>query len=147
MNMTSRRGLFKSAPFAAAAAIALPAQVLSQAGPDDPVIPLYRDWTAARSEWQRCLSEKAAVGITSQAEAREDRAFWALTGAVPVSREGIAALAHVLWDLAGPGCDEGHPEFAERSAEPQSAILLNIWRGASGNGGSLNAFPAQEGGL
>jgi hypothetical protein len=117
------------------------------AGAGDPIIPLYQEWLALRAEWRRHSNIPRADGSdpTDSPEckaiyAREWDLFEKLAGAEPVSLEGMAALAHVLWIMAGPESFPDTPAFKEQCAIPENRIIAAIWRAASGAAG----FPNEE---
>lgn len=109
---------------------------------DDPIVPLYRKWLALRSKW-RMLSDIPQADGSDPTDSPECKAAYAcewdlfeeLAGAEPVSLEGLAALAHVLWIMAGPVSLPGSPDFKEQCAKPENRIIAAIWRAASGETG------------
>ena len=106
---------------------------------EDPIMPLFRQWRAARDEWLRVfdLPGNGSFDIPEVAAAikREHAALYAMLDLTPISIAGIAALATVLWDLGGPSMDESQEGFAEASALPEQKLMLAIYRGASGESG------------
>lgn len=129
----SRRTALKSVALVSA----LPSDALASPELDDPIMPVYREWCAARIEWDRYAdlpgNEDWDSPESLAAQAREDAAFWTIVHELtPVTVAGIGALAHVLWSIAGPCFDrdiEGElPEFEA----PEDVLMLKIWRAASG---------------
>lgn len=122
----NRRHLIASAP-AAAFAVSLPGA--AQADTPDPVIPVYERWLAARADWKRHKdvpgNENWDAPESLEAEARENAAFGEMLDMTPASMAGIAALAHVLWDLDGPVADTDAPE-------PNAKLMLGILRATIG---------------
>lgn len=140
----TRRALLADAaaadPFVAPATAGVNKALVSAAEPEDPILPLYREWMAARIEWCR-LSDLPGNGNWDSpesiaAEAREDAAFSAMVDMTPTGMAGIAALAVVLWDWSGP-CSVPLDEaaFREQCDEPSNKLILAIWRAASGRNG------------
>ncbi len=95
----------------------------------DPILPIYREWNAARQDW---IAAEAESPEAIAAEAREWAAYKALLEMEPISAQGVAALAHVLWTLEGPPHRPDLPEFAERCADPGPRLMAAIWRFGSG---------------
>ncbi|MEM7237408.1 MAG: hypothetical protein AAF501_06245 [Pseudomonadota bacterium] len=97
----------------------------------DPVLPHYHHWLAAREDWISSLNlpdnEDSDRPETRAAEEREDDAVRAMTSVKATSMAGIAALAHVLWDFQAPG------ELNENTA---SEVILAIWHSTSGQDGT-----------
>lgn len=96
------------------------------AQPEDPILPLYRQWLAARAE-----GDDSEAGVTLEASA-----FWDMTTLTPTSQAGIAALAHGLWSLHGPGFEPEDERYEGEFADPTVRLILAIWRAASGKGGT-----------
>ena len=132
----TRRNLLMALPVAGAA-VAIPA--LAKAETEDPILPLYRQWVAARNEWYRCAdipgNGNCDMPESKAAEAQGDAAFWAMIEMTPSSMEGIAALIHVLWDLDGPSVTTDCEEYDELADRPNCKLMRAIWRGASGRNG------------
>lgn len=109
---------------------------------EDPVLPLYRQWTEARANWRR-LAALPGNGNFDTPESKveeeaEHTAFLALIELTPTSPAGIAALAHVLWDLEGPVVPQDHDEFAALADKPSCKLIHAIWRASSGENGFPN---------
>lgn len=126
MTLT-RRAILTAAP----AAMAFPAV----AQPEDPILPVYREWCAARNEWKR-LSHMPGNGNWDLPEALAAEARWFAAQAqiadmVPTSLPGIAAQAHVLWSIIGPESLEGTASYAEE-LELEEVKLINGIRQAAG---------------
>lgn len=104
----------------------------------DPVVPLYRDWCRARQDW---LDVAEAPGnedwdspASKEANARWAAAFYDMLHLTPCSLQGIAAFAHVLWEMAGPGSTEDHPAYEDECRAPEALLIAGIWRAAGGEG-------------
>jgi len=126
-------------PAAALAASAAAAPVAAIAAGEDPIMPIFREWVAARREW---LSYAELPGNgnwdfpeNKAAEARDNAAFDVLVGMTPASMEGIAAMACLLWTFNGPLVNRDHEEFAEEMTCPERRLTLAIYRAASGRDG------------
>ena len=136
----TRRALLAAAPAAALpiAATALPALTSSAAG--DPIVPLYHEWLAARAEWNRLArmpgNEEWKWPESLAAEDREEEALRQIAALVPASREGLAAVAHLLWSEVGPSHVETSPEYQKQCAEPASMMIAALWRLATGLDGT-----------
>lgn len=106
---------------------------------EDPVLRVYRELIAARREW--CGAGARSGWDSDAAEAassREDALLYAIADMTPTSMAGIAAVAAVLWDLAGPGLAEGSELFNEDVEQPNNKLIIAIWRAASGKKGFPN---------
>jgi len=107
--------------------------------PEDPILPLHREWMAARVEWFRCVGVGKS-GDTDKPECiaakeREHEALEQMLEMTPTSMAGIAALAHVLWDRAGPGSTPGTEYFDDECEDEECKLMAAIWRAASGRSG------------
>lgn len=145
----NRRDLLTTGPLAAlsaalaagdvTAATAQAVPALARAEDEDPILPIYRQWVAARKEWYRSIdlpeNDKWDMPESKAAEAIENDAFWAMIDMTPTSMAGIAALIHVLWDLDGPGVPADSEDFLGRVDDPPCKLMAAIWRGASGQQG------------
>jgi hypothetical protein len=128
----SRRTALKSAALAAV----LPSTAIAFPEPEDPILPVYRDWCAARIEWNRYAdlpgNENWDRPESIAAQEREDAAFWKMVEElVPTSLEGIGSLTHVLWAFAGPCLSRDEDEAAEFE-DPKDRLMIKIWQAATG---------------
>lgn len=115
---------------AAAAALTTPAFPTAQ---EDPILPIYREWRAARQAWFACPEG------SPEAEAANDREWEAeaiMIAATPTTLEGAAALIHLLWTLEGPCARLDHPSYAQQCDEPPVRIITALWRYTTGLTGS-----------
>lgn len=132
----TRRNLLAALPVAGAA-VAIPPLALAEE--EDPILPLYRQWVAARREWYRYadLPDNGNWDMPESqvASDQEDAAFAAMIELTPSSMAGIAALMHVLWDLEGPVVASDSEEYLEHAGRPNCKLMLAIWRAASGQRG------------
>lgn len=107
----------------------------------DPILQLYSDWCAAEAELKRIANLSGDGRMeTPEAEAaieRESSAFEDLIKMTPTSVSGLAALAHALWSVEGPGAPEDTPLFVEQASQPGPQLIAAIWRSATGK----NGFP------
>ena len=113
---------------------------IAQAGTeDDPIMPHYREWCAARLEWWRWCNVPGNGNWdfpeSTDAQSREGVAFEAMMRTPARTMEGIAALAHVIWDASGPASIQGTPDFVEECEHYESRAILALWRSASGQNG------------
>lgn len=137
----SRRSLLAALP-AAGVALASPALAVGSslsAEAEDPVLPIYRKWCAARAEWLE-LSELEGNGDFEHpqslaAEKIENDAFFAMVEMSPTSLEGVAAMAHVFWEVYGPCMPDDAPDYVSATEEPENKLIAAIWRCASGENG------------
>ncbi|WP_152534632.1 hypothetical protein [Martelella sp. AD-3] len=121
---------------------------LSTAGPDtdanappaiDPTLFHYRVWRAVRAEWCRALiqveSGQTTVKNLDAIQRRELEARDALISLTPTTLNGIAAIAHLLWDELGPSkANLSEGEYAARCAsDPTLKMIAAIWRAADGS--------------
>jgi len=124
--------VIKAAPVVCAAAV-VPA-VASE--PEDPIVPVYREWCAAREDWRRTArkpgNENWDTAECLAAQEREEDAAYELAEMTPTSMAGIAALAHVLWEINGPGILPGSEDYDQECEAIHNKLMLCIWRGASG---------------
>lgn len=102
----------------------------------DPILPHYRRWCQAREEWERLsyIPENKHWDFTEsdRMDQIERKAFLAMVDMTPVSNEGIAALAHVLWDTAGPVSARSSPDRGVECGHPENKLIRAIYRAASG---------------
>lgn len=129
----SRRTLLSALPVAG---LGVSAPAVAQ--DEDPIMPIYREWWASRLAWNALV--ELDLSWESQevkaAEARENAAFLAIIEITPVSLEGIAAMAHVMFQDFGPQTRRDLSEqYLEESEWPQNKMMAAIWRGASGKTG------------
>ncbi|TPW31458.1 hypothetical protein FJU08_06775 [Martelella alba] len=121
---------------------------LSEAGPDtdasappaiDPTLFHYRVWRAVRAEWCRALVQveggQTTVKNLDAIQRRELEARDALLALTPTTLNGIAAVAHLLWDELGPSqANLSEGEYAARCAsDPILKMIAAIWRAADGS--------------
>lgn len=115
---------------------------------EDPILPHYREWVAAKIEWWRWYDAPGNGNFdfpeTLEAERREDAAFDAMMETPATTMEGVAALAHVLWNVAGPSAPEDSPAFVEQCTCYQFQPLLAIWRSVTGQDGVPPSFYLQR---
>lgn len=115
---------------------------------EDPILPHYREWVAAKTEWWRWFDAPGNGNFTFseslEAERREDAAFEAMMQTPATTMEGIAALAHVLWLAAGPSCIEDSPDYEDECRHFEFQPLLAIWRSATGRDGVPPSFYLQR---
>lgn len=136
---TTRRAVLT----AASALLAAPAVA---AEPEDPVLPIYRRWRENHEAWIAILEQPEnrrldcddIPGAKALFAARE-KAFFELIDMTPVSLEGVAALAHVLWVDDGPSYREDHPGHIEEMKAPELKLKAAMWRAISGPDGLLRA--------
>lgn len=108
---------------------------------EDPVLPLFREWVAARRTWYDRIEgpdgdDTWSLPDTKDASAQENTAYNALLHTTPTTLAGIAALAVVLWDLASHDIPPGVPiEALHLPDEPALRLIAAIWRAASGRDG------------
>lgn len=109
--------------------------------PEDPLLPLHREWWTARQEWLRLArlpgNEDWDLPESLAAEAREDAAYKAMHELTPTSMAGIAALAHVLWTVAGPSAPEDLVDaYVQDCEKDECKLIAAIWRASSGETGT-----------
>lgn len=130
----SRRSLMTGLPLAGALA-SIPS---TGATSTDPVIPHYRDWCRANSEWLRLSylpgNEDWEWPESLAAEAREEAALRSILAHTPTTLEGIAACTHAAWSFIGPASAPWSPDFQDELELPQLQLLAAIWRAAGGEG-------------
>lgn len=132
--MINRRTMLAALP---ASTFALGAAASS--APVDPVVSLYREWLAARAEWNALSNMPGNEDFDwPESIAAEDRAFelmFKMVELTPTTIEGIAAMMHILWDLEGPALRPDQPEYDEEMTEPGNKAMFAIWRAASSQAG------------
>lgn len=115
-------------------------------GWQDPILPLYRQWCEARQVWFALSdlegNEDWDHPTSEAADERESAAFFAMIEMTPISPEGIAALAHVLWATKGPDSAFGSENWKAECKWPGNKLIRGIWRAASGFNG-LPPHPAE----
>jgi hypothetical protein len=135
----SRRKLLIATP----GLLALP--FVARAGlADDPILPIYHEWVAAKREWQRYENLPGNGNWdfpeSLAAARREDAAFTAMMTTRATSMAGVAGLAHVIWQSSGPGWVYGSEDYLEESRSFENAPKLALWRSASGQDGLPPGF-------
>jgi hypothetical protein len=87
----------------------------------DPILPVYSEWFAARSEWEALAklegNENYDDPRSLEASRKEFAAFDQLITMQPASPAGIAALAHVAWVT----------DKLDQNDEPLPQIMMSIW--------------------
>lgn len=121
---------------------------LSTAGPGsdasappaiDPTLFHYRVWRAVRAEWCRALVQvedgQTAVKNLDAIQRKELEARDALLALTPTTLDGIAAVAHLLWDELGPSkTNLSEDDYATRcGSDPVLKMIAAIWRAADGS--------------
>lgn len=134
--VVTRRSVLAAAPLLGLAAT----PVLAAVEPEDPILPLYRRWCAARAERVIAIHDAECEGKDPRQtiEALSDREFAAfdeLRELRPASLAGIAAHAHALWVYGGPCALEGTADWHEECRSWENELILSIWRAASGRDG------------
>lgn len=124
----TRRAVLKAGPAVVVAPAAL-------AAPQDPILPLYRQWREAHEAWKARVNTHDWEGpeMTALAE-REEAAFNLMIDMTPTSLAGIAALAHVMWSWTALWA-EGTEEREAEIDSCENLMLAAIWRAASGEVG------------
>lgn len=114
--------------------MAEPKPISTSAVTEDPSLSYFRQWIEAR---KTCIILSARPGgdnfdrpETIAAELQQYEALDAMLATTPSTVEGIAALAEVLYWLAGPEAPAGSPEYADQCKEPAARLIMAIWRGA-----------------
>lgn len=140
----TRRGILKAAP--ATVVIAAAPAALAAMPAEDPVLPVYRRWRESHEAWialverpQNRWLECADIPGAKALFAAREKAFFELIDMTPVSLEGVAALAHVLWVDDGPSYREDHPAHIEEMKAPELKLKAAMWRAISGPDGLLRA--------
>jgi len=134
----TRRSVLTKGLAAAAVLSSLPA-VAGEA--EDPVLPVYREWAAARAAWSSLVGQLGDKRDWDSpeckaVEARETALFFELLDLTPTTMAGIAAMTHVMWDFMGPATRRDLvEEYAEECDQTENRLIRAIWRGASGRDG------------
>ena len=146
----SRRALLTAAPaLALAPAAALAGRAVgntdtrdgvSKSGQiEDSILPIYREWLAARAEWYELSdlpgNEDWEWPESKAAENREWAAFEAMLETRPTTMEGVAALAAALWAWEGPCWKPSSPEYSEALDDTTNRLIAAIWKASSGSDG------------
>ncbi|WP_133119887.1 hypothetical protein [Pseudooceanicola lipolyticus] len=135
-NPMTRRAALCAAP-----AILTPIATLVSAAtePDDPVLPHYRAWLAARADWLRAAELPGNGNLehpdSREAELREQQALELMIETPPTSLAGIAALVFIFWDWEGPSSLNA-ARFEEECQLLPNKLLLAIWKATSGQNGA-----------
>ncbi|MEB3417026.1 hypothetical protein ACFSDD_04410 [Salipiger marinus] len=133
----SRRALLTALP-ASTAALAVPS--IAPAAPEDPMMPLYRQWMEARRDWLALVTapgnENWDDPRSLEARDREHAAEAGMLTLTATSLEGIGALAALTWDYISPACIDP-VEFAERAQSLECRAVMAIWRACTG----LDGYP------
>lgn len=102
----------------------------------DPILTHYHDWLDARADQKRL---ELASGDKSYhlpeykaAEAREDAASDAMVELTPTTKEGMAALLHIVWYFEVQEVERQLPEYADQVKDPMHKAMLGLWRALTG---------------
>lgn len=98
---------------------------------NDPVLDLYQEWLKALLGWQRLSRMNGHAEDTQEMIDLVDRRFDLLDQIVdstPRSLEGVAALAHVTWEEAGPCILEGAEGSEEELSLPIHRALRSMMK-------------------
>lgn len=132
----SRRNLLTALP---ATALTVGMAGIAQSDPLDPVVPLYREWLAARQGWRE-LSDVPEHGFLDSPEMIEIEERWIQIEKVmvterPTSKDGIAAMSALLWSFLTPGITD--PDMMEDavSRSIECRAVLAIWTACTGKEG------------
>jgi len=109
-------------------------------GAEDPILPLYRKWLAARAEWNRLAEFERDE--TPEGEAHWNATFEAsdqMQELTPVSPQGIAAIVHVYWYLEGPQCARWSESYKEQCEYDGNQLLLRVFSAVTGGGDLIEA--------
>lgn len=102
-------------------------------------MPIYRAWNKAITEWNHYAEMPGNENLdwpeAKAAEARENAAFSAMIDMSPVSMEGIAAIAHLLWETEGLDVIPTNEEYSAHCDSAGNRLIRAIWRAASGKEG------------
>lgn len=103
----------------------------------DPVLDIYRAWLLARDQVHRIEDLYGAHDHPAvlAADKIEMRYFDWLVSTPPISREGVAALMHVLWTIDGPMYRPDTKEYAAEVESPAAKLMAAIWRYGAGRDG------------
>ncbi len=120
---------------------------MAGSGNEDPILPHYREWLAAKTQWWRWCEHPGNGNWdfpeSVDADRREEAAFEAMMRTPATTMEGMAALAHVLWNVAGPSACEDTAEFEEQCRKYEFQPALALWRSATGQDGLPPSFYLQ----
>jgi hypothetical protein len=128
----NRRSLLAGA---VAAGVSAPLAVSLAAEVEDPVLPLFRQWVAARIDWYKHVDGDWDEPEALAAEHRETETYRAIVDTVPTTSAGIAALVCVLWDVIGPSYLIGSEDYLDELQKGEIKLLRSIWCAASGHDG------------
>jgi hypothetical protein len=102
----------------------------------DPIVPLYRDWWAARQEWSRLAALPQHEHFDTKEMVDTEKHMLALFQQIiemtPVTGDGIAAITHILWEIEGPDHAPGTASFDAECNNPGNKLIRAIWRATSG---------------
>jgi hypothetical protein len=104
--------------------------------PTDPILTHYREWLDARAECMRLIYAAGNGSLDlpeiKAAEAREDVALDAMVELTPKTKEGMAALLHVVWYFEVQEAERQLPEYADQVEDPMHKAILGLWRATTG---------------
>ena len=134
----SRRSLLTALPLSGAG-LAL-SNVAQAEQPEDPILPLYRDWLTARLAWENLTDFEQDK--TAKGQAHWDAIYTAsgqMENLTPTSFEGMAALIHVLWFLEGPQESHGTQAFFDEIEQTYSKLMRRIFSAGMGGADLIEA--------
>ncbi|NDV52154.1 hypothetical protein [Salipiger sp. PrR003] len=98
---------------------------------EDPILPHYRAWLAAREDWRRASMVPGNEDFDSpeslDADEREFAAEDRMLDTVPTSKEGLAAVAHLMWVHLGPAALKGSENYEDQFNALPARMARAIW--------------------
>ncbi|HBD91545.1 MAG: hypothetical protein A2092_15475 [Rhodobacteraceae bacterium GWE1_64_9] len=96
----------------------------------------YRAWGQAKRDWYSLCDapghEYWDTPECQDANRREYAAFDAMMAIRARTMDGIAALAHVIWDASGPAFSRNWPGYDEEANCPENQPKIALWQSATG---------------
>lgn len=106
---------------------------------EDPVVPHFRQWVAAKNEWLRLTGLPGHGNADTPEVFAVEETSWAaeekIAALTATSLEGIAAQTCLAWDHFGPHMTDKAEQanYVERNLGVKT--LASIWRGLTGDDG------------
>jgi hypothetical protein len=138
VNNTTRRHVMKGISATALTLCAADVAHCDVSGPTpaDPFMDAYHTWCKSRSDWSRLANTSLNDSSNSDELDRiwevGDEALEVMADTSPKSREGFAALAHVIFDYHGPSLDRRSDAYSKAVGYADIRLLLNLYGSLSG---------------
>jgi hypothetical protein len=140
----TRRALLGAVPAVCVAPSISLASAQVDASQSDPVVLLYRQWSAARKHWVSALDvnyEAGRMHDSPEVDEAYDQEYLIHSKLMkclsdgPMTFDRMAIIATLLWDEVGPAALEDSESYQAQLESPVSLMIISLWQGATGRDG------------